>query len=145
MENKHASETAIETPSCVEDRFWVYVNRQTGTYPDHTKRGGKWLVFVPVETHDDVWQTVKLATECGQLGGIAKAATARPNKNRNSNDEKVICVYTYDADDSDDVSKIRERLRELGITQKISYKTDQATREGRYAVNGHRKIGTRYE
>ena len=37
---------------------------------------------------------------------------------------KLICVYTYNFEDLDDVRRVRLRLRELGYIKKIPYKTD---------------------
>jgi hypothetical protein len=41
--------------------------------------------------------------------------------------EEVICVYTKDYADKDDMMRVRERLNERGITWKIPYKTDAMT------------------
>lgn len=76
---------------------------------------------------------------------MAKVSTARPNPNAKNPNEHVICVYTYDYRDRGDVDRIRAALRDLGITWKIPYKTDAATRAGQYQVRGHTRISTYYE
>ncbi len=56
--------------------------------------------------------------------------------------KSVIIVYTYNVKDVDDVMRIRKELRELGVIWKIPYKTDRATREGKYEHKGDTKVST---
>jgi len=79
------------------------------------------------------------------LSDCAKVSTACPNSNAQDPDKYVICIYTYDSDDIDDVRRVREKLRDLGITHKIPYKTDNATMEGNYLVRGHKRISKYFE
>ncbi len=132
-------------PSEVTDTYWIYAKRKTNDYPKASLRSGKWLVFVPVEQVDKVWSAIKRATEEGRLGDSSKAATARPSPNAQDPNLKVICVYTYDWTDVEDVRRVRQELRELGITRKIAYKTDQDTLSGKYRITGHTRISKYYE
>ncbi|MHA2357172.1 MAG: putative phosphothreonine lyase domain-containing protein [Candidatus Heimdallarchaeaceae archaeon] len=125
-------------PSEVNDRYWITAIRLEGTYPAHTIKGGKWLIFANIDQIDEIWLKIKKATEEGKLGGSSKVATNKPNPNAVHQDEKVICVYTYDCTDEDDVMRIRKELRKLGITKKIRYKTDQATLEGKYSKHAEK-------
>jgi hypothetical protein len=134
-----------ERPSTYTENFWLVAFREVGTYPDHTERCGKWLVFVPVDRVDEAWRTIKTAVEAGKLGEMAKVATAKPNPNAQNPNMKVICVYTYDCDDRQDVFRIRQALRDLGFTGKMPYKTDDATYKGLYAVKGNTRISLYYE
>jgi hypothetical protein len=133
-----------QRPSQVQNCYWLVAERRVGSYPSSTPNCGKWLVFVPVASVDRVWQTIKNATEAGLLGSSAKVATAKPNPNANS-PAKVICVYTYDWTDEADVRRIRQVLRDLGVTAKIPYKADQDTYAGRYVVRGNTRISKYYE
>lgn len=63
-------------PSQFEGAYWIYACRQEGTYPHRAENSGKWLVFVPIEKIDSVWETIKLATEQGLLGNSSKVSTA---------------------------------------------------------------------
>lgn len=110
-------------PSEVRDVFWLYAYRKTGTYPVDTERSGKWLVFVYVQNLDATWAKIKNATEQGLLGSRAKTATVRPNPLAYHENAKVICVFTYDWQDTADVMRVKDELRRLGITRG-SYKTD---------------------
>jgi len=63
----------------------------------------------------------------------AKASTA-PNVLATSQKTKLISVHTRDWQDHGDVSRVLQQLRVLGVTSRLSYKTDQATRPGSTAL-----------
>ncbi len=132
-------------PSEVTEVYWIFARRKKGEYPRSTLLSGKWLVFVDVKDVDGVWAKVKKATEEGRLGGFSKVSSAKPSPLAVSPDVKVICVYTYDWTDEEDVMRIREELRKLGITGKIPYKADEDTLKGRYMIKGHKGISKYYE
>jgi hypothetical protein len=132
-------------PSEVTDSYWLDAEREIGAYPDHTENGGKWLVFVPISQVDGVWEKIKRATEEGRLGSSAKVSTAKPNPNAKDPKVKVICVYTYDWTDEKDTKRVREELRQLGISSKIPYKADNETVSGKYANRGNMRISKYYE
>ena len=67
-------------------------------------------------------------------GISAKAATARHNDLVTSQRTKLICVYTRDWEDQDDVRRVLGQLRDLGVTWRLSYKTDEATLSGVYGT-----------
>lgn len=81
--------------------------------------GGKWLIYRGSSEIDDTWKTIAKRTFNGELGTSAKAGTALQSKKRH-----VICVYTYDYFDLEDVMKVREKLRSLGFTDELCYKPD---------------------
>lgn len=125
--------------------YWTYAQRKNGEYPEHTSRGGKWLIFVGSHNLDRVWAKVKNAVEDGRLGGIAKASNPKHESYSRNSSSKVICVYTYDCKDIQDVQRIREELRKVGVIRKISYKTDEDTERGIYHTNSNEKISKYYE
>ena len=132
-------------PSVVTETYWLYSKRKKGKYPISTKNCGKWLIFVPIKNVDEVWQKIKIATENGLLGNSSKVATAKENPNAIDSNKRVICVYTYDYTDKEDVMRIREALKDIGFNNKIPYKTDNATLEGKYQVKGDKRISVYYE
>jgi hypothetical protein len=133
-------------PSKVTNDYWIYAERKTGEYPEHTVRGGKWLIFISNHNVDRIWVKIKKAVEEGKLGGTAKVATAKVNLDFLGSKTKVICVYTYDWRDEQDVKRVREELRKLGITRKIAYKSDDDTDRGKYRTTGTaEKISKYYE
>ena len=131
-------------PSEDTENYWIYARRKVGEYPSHTPRGGKWMIFMPNQEIDALWAQMKQAVEEGKLGKEAKCSTARPNSNATSPNESVIMIYTYDGDDEEDVWKIRRALRELGVTKKIPWKGNPATRAGLYNVRGNTKVSRYY-
>ena len=133
------------SPSLVTEIYWIYAFPKQKNYKKpKDNSGGKWLIFVPNEKIDDTWHIIKIATENGILGCGSKVATAKENPNATNSKTKVICVYSYDADDEKDVLRIREELRKLGFENKLSYKTDKATLEGKYSNRGNKKISKYY-
>lgn len=94
---------AESKPSRVVEIDWVYALREFGEYPAPTPRSGKWLVFRDVEHVDVMWAKVKSATKAGRLGARSKVSTAKPSPLAIDPADKVICVYTYDSDDVEDV------------------------------------------
>lgn len=132
-------------PAQVTDYYWIFAHRKSGEYPKPTTRSGKWLVFVDKKDIDDVWAKIKKAVEEGKLGSEAKVATAKPNPHATNPNTKVICVYTYDYADEQDVRRIREELRKLGITTRIPYKADEDTSSGKYRITGHTRISKYFE
>ncbi len=132
-------------PSEVFEQYWIYAERRDAdSYPEHGERGGKWMLFIKTNEIDAWWIKIKAATESGLLGSSAKVATMKPNPNAASNQTKLICVYTYDVADEEDCSRVRQALRDLGVTWKIPYKTDADTHAGKYSRYGMR-ISKRYE
>lgn len=132
-------------PSQVTTAYWIHVTRRMGEYPKATERSGKWLIFVSLAKVDEIWERIRKATEEGWFGDSAKVATARTNPNAADPTKKVICVYSYDWKDGEDVMRIRAELRALGIVWKIPYKADADTYAGRYRVAGHTRISKYYE
>ncbi len=130
-------------PSQVTDDYWLVAFHEggggsPGDYPRMSERSGKWLVFATWERLDVLWPTVREATRAGRLGAASKVSTRRPNPNAVDPAKGVICVYTYDHADEADVHRVRDELRELGVTWKLPYKADADTRAGRYAHRGDR-------
>ena len=137
--------TKRERPSWATEEYFIYAHRKTGVYPKHTDRGGKWLIFVPTDSVDEVWERIRLAVLQGQLGDSAKVSTANPNPNAADKSKHVICVYTYDSDDVADLRRIRAVLRGLGIRHRIPYKTDSSTERGEYRKADHKRVSKYYE
>ncbi len=104
---------------------------------------GKWLVFVNESEVDEVLEKIKRTTEEGCLGDSAKVSTAYPKQSYDPS-KWVICVYAMDSYDEEEVMRIRDELKEIGITRKIPYKADSDTRARRYAVRGDRNISRYY-
>lgn len=140
-----AAQFSESNPSEVSEVRWIYAIRAQGNYPAATEQSGKWLVFAPWNEIDEVWKKIKEATSSGKLGGSAKVATNMGSWTAADPENSVICVYTYDWTDDEDMTRIREELRALGITRKIAYKSDEDTLAGKYKATGDRGFSKRYE
>jgi len=102
---------------------------------------GKWMLFIPKEKVDIIWNKIADAVLNNNLGSCisAKVATALQGK-----DIHVICVYTEDYLNTNDVMNVREKLRELGFNQTLYYKPDIYTHLGIYSKNPYVKA-SRYK
>jgi len=89
---------------------------------------GKWMLFPLAQDLPRVWRTVAEATAAGRLGPMSKVGTYEPG---NETKGTLICVYTYDFTDFDDVKRVLHELVELnlvgGQSRPIYYKCDAYT------------------
>jgi hypothetical protein len=145
MKKSISKKTLPPKPSETVDDYWIFSVRRKGFYPASNENSGKWLIFAKIDTVDIVWEKIRLATEEGLLGGNSKVATAKPNPNAPNSNTKVICVYTYDYTDREDVMRIRGELRKMGVETKIPYKSDNVTRQGQYSVKGNSNLSVYIE
>lgn len=139
-QKEKAKSYSDKKPSKTKKVSWIYV-KNPNSYKDPTDYSGKWLIFEDPETIDEAWEQVKYGIQSGILGGDAKVSTKRVF----NGGSHVICVYTYNWKDEEDVMRIRSELRELGFEKPLSYKSDEDTLKGKYAKNGHRGISKYYE
>ncbi len=114
-------------------------------YKPAVEKGGKWLLFVHVKDVDDIWDKISKATKEGKLGPASKVSIETSSLFSTNPMTRVICVYTSDWKDENDVKRVREELRNLGILNKIPYKTDEDTVQGKYNVKGDTHISKYYE
>lgn len=99
------------------------------------EKAGKWLIFLPPDQVDEIWQKIRDLTWDGKLGISAKVSTAKPDPDARD-ERKVIYVYTADWEDEPDVMRVREELRSIGITDRIGYKRNIETFKGEYSARG---------
>lgn len=100
---------------------------------------GKWMLFPGVGDVDAMWKEVATATVEGRLGIAAKVAV-KPSpetdvKSEGHGKRRLICVYTYDTGDMEDVKRVLGVLKELGLLpmewpKAIYYKCDAFTQLG---------------
>jgi hypothetical protein len=85
---------------------------------------GKWMLFPEPGYVNDVWAKVARATAANELGVAAKVETRVQ-----AGKERLICVYTEDFRDKDDVARVLNRMRELELVRpggrQIYYKSGQ--------------------
>ncbi len=123
-------------PSKTTKIFWILIDAP-GYNPGcaDTEKAGKWLIFLEPSQTDIIWKKIRDATTAGELGISAKVSTAKQNPE--SRDERmVIYVYTSDWEDEEDVMRIREVLKDLGVIDRIGYKRNIETFLGEYSEKG---------
>ncbi len=111
-------------PSQAGGVYWIEAKRQTGDYPAPTPRSGQWVVETTLQDVDALWLKVRQATEAGHLGHKSKVSTAAGPGQRDPN-ARLICVRTYDGDDTADVARVRAALRSSGIEGEWRYEKDR--------------------
>jgi hypothetical protein len=82
---------------------------------------GKWLVFVASDKVDNLWGQIVKSTLAGTLGISAKV-TARDEQEPRY--KHVICVYNADYRSMAEVTRVRDELKRLGVTERLAYKPD---------------------
>ncbi|HOX35789.1 MAG TPA: DUF1917 domain-containing protein [Methanoregulaceae archaeon] len=125
-------------PSKTTQMYWI-VQDAPDSQPEaiEDENAGKWLIFQEPDQVDALWKKVRDATVAGELGISAKVSTAKPNPDSRDT-RKVIYVYTKDWADESDVMRVRERLKGLGVIDRIGYKRNIETFAGEYAKKGKR-------
>ena len=100
-------------------------------------KSGKWMFFCLPNRVDSVWQRVCEGVLDGALGQTAKVARRQPEigGDEKTRAEQVICVYTRDFEDQQDVKRVLLGLRDLGLVRAddkrgIWYKCDAWTLVG---------------
>ncbi len=108
---------------------WLYADcGDAWWYPPDTPRSGKWLVFLDNDAIDDYWRLIQLSLSMWRLGRVAKVSTGLAPAGK----QGVICVYTYDYADYEDVMRVRRELSSIGTRRRIPYKSNAQTRAGHY-------------
>jgi Domain of unknown function (DUF1917) len=133
VEGEPRSSTVPPNPSEQHGVGWIYVRGPR--HDQATDWAGKWLLYLPNDQVDEGWATIATATTAGRLGVAAKVADralAEHGSRRGREILHVCCVYTADCRDTADVARVLGVLRELGFSQRLSYKEDAATLAGVY-------------
>lgn len=86
----------------------------------------KWMLFPGPDGSPRYWRVLAQTTAEGRLGPTSKVATLDPTETY-----ALICVYTYDFTDEDDMRRVLEEILDLGLcqadTKPIYYKCDAYT------------------
>lgn len=74
----------------------------------------KWMLFIEPAFVNEVWATVARATVKNELGIAAKVA---PRAEKGSPKERLVCIYTYDFSDRDDIARVLGRMKQLDLVR----------------------------
>ncbi|RYO77704.1 hypothetical protein DL766_006053 [Monosporascus sp. MC13-8B] len=90
-------------------------------------RCGKWMLFPSVKDVNKTWEIVARATANNELGIAAKVAPRPEDEDEDDHnggggdgkedgaDKRLICVYTTDFRDMEDVGRVARKLEQLGL------------------------------
>jgi len=107
------------TPSNTASNYWLETKPDADNIRSPTTRAGQWTAEIDSSQVDTVWQAVKTATKAGKLGYKSKVSTSsRGQQNQNT---RTLVILTYDADDLQDVNRIKQALNALDIDAKWRY------------------------
>jgi len=112
----------INSPTTEKIEWWLRINGR------HGGNFGKWLLFVNKNKIDETWQMIRQDTLDKNLGVSSKVSTQKGWVANGMQKNYVICCYTPEKKKS--IDRVRERLRQLGFTEPIGYKTNEATANG---------------
>lgn len=104
----------------LEKKKLTWTHSLSSKAPSQAKNKGKWLAFIPITYADSVWKKIDLATKQDRLGYHSKISTPILFEYKKFM-VCVLCIYTYDCHDGQDVLRVREELRKLGFIRKIKY------------------------
>jgi hypothetical protein len=83
------------------------------------------MLFIPSVNVDRIWKIIAGATISGDLGISAKVAPHDQDEDPEDRRTRLICIYTKDFSDIEDVVRVLGKLKRLGMVEtrgKIYYK-----------------------
>ncbi|KAG9233070.1 hypothetical protein BJ875DRAFT_379371 [Amylocarpus encephaloides] len=127
IEKKNAKKPKAIVARAIDVEKEKIVKQILDTAVELRRTTGKWMVFCERKEVDEVWQVVAKATAEGDLGIGAKVAPFGGD-NRGV---QLMCVYTKDFSNLEDVKKVLQKMKTLGLVQTarkpIYYKCDAYT------------------
>lgn len=79
---------------------------------------GKWMLFPEARDVNSVWKVVADNTASGELGICAKVATGSGDIDEKAKQERLVCVYTKDFSDGEDVRRVVRQMEILDLVPK---------------------------
>lgn len=77
-------------------------------------KSNQWLLFNDFLEVNDVWSLIANKTATNDLGIAAKVAPRNPEQTDKRN-PRLICVYTKDFTDVEDVTRVLRKLKDMGL------------------------------
>lgn len=124
VQNARMLHDATARPSAMSAVYWIEAKRRQGDFPAPTAMAGEWRIGLTVKNVDGIWEQVKALTVAGKLGYKSKVSTA-PATGQADPDARLLCVRTYDARDANDVERVGQALRDIGLNR-MEYVADKA-------------------
>lgn len=99
-----------------------YIYEARGFKTSH--RSGKWCIVRDAASVDALWAKIREAVVSGALPA---AMVSSPAVARQFGGTYLICVFTPEWNDRNDVRRVRQLLREMGVVEELGYKRDVET------------------
>lgn len=110
-------------PSKDFSNSWKSVSSPGLTHFKSNEHTGKWCIVLTSGEVDKAWEVISDLVKSGQLL-FAKVSTALGAKRTRT---YVICIYTLDWSNHEDLERTRKVLFDAGFTQPLNYKRDIET------------------
>lgn len=129
-------------PSMINDVHWLQApipQKLQSRLQTITNNSGKFLVFIPKNVVDKMWDIFKNAYEEGKLGYGLQCSTACPSpiaKKKDRNVNSLIVVYVQNSFNLKELGKIAANIYELlGFREsRLRFLTDRGTRKRDYSL-----------
>lgn len=120
-------------PTTHRSSAWLQKAGKSVTYFSSDDSSGKWCIVLNESEVDQAWEKIKKACD-NDLFVLCKVSTRMQLEN---SDRKtyLICVYTTDWKNTEDVYAKRKVLSDLGFTTPLKYKKDSQTRMRVYGTD----------
>ena len=115
--------------SCIptENEYSFWINHTYKGFSSN-ENSGKWCIFASESTINKKWEKIKNLVDSGDIIH-AKVSTKRFLAYSRSK-KYVICVYTKDFNNMEDLIRTRNVLRDIGYNRPLNYKRDIDTKNG---------------
>lgn len=84
---------------------------------------GKWIIWLEKKEVDEKWGSIAKSILDGKLSSFSAKISTNGHPSTSSG-EYLVCVYTLDYSEMQEVMKVREELKNLGFTSALCYKAD---------------------
>lgn len=112
-----------DQPTKNKYQYWIQCAAPSTKSFMSNEKTGKWLITLNNEQIDEAWNKVKQGC-ANEDFVLAKSSTQR---NADRYGSHLICVYTNDWSNIEDVNRVRKSLYDLGFTEPLKYKRDIET------------------
>lgn len=123
---------ALDSDNPIENEFRFWINYTKNGFKSNSE-SGKWCIFSSESTIESKWSKIKKLIDDDKIIH-AKVSTKRYLPMSRAK-KYIICVYTKNFNDVEDLNKTREALRTVGLNRPLNYKRDIDTMNGIYGKN----------
>ncbi|KAJ4303597.1 hypothetical protein N0V90_002496 [Kalmusia sp. IMI 367209] len=119
IETKSLKKTKSAVMRLLNEESKLLLRRIADLAAETNVLSGKWMLFPPLEDLNRVWRLVVDGVINDRLGPTAKVA---PDEGKS--DDRLICIYTKDFRDKDDITRVLREIASMGVTGQRRKKID---------------------